>query len=99
MKILSSYVNLAIYRNGVFKDGHGNVKAQRTGGNIIRSIDCPGLVQAVTHVLCERCRSYRKCLLTMLLKEKYKEYRTASQFNQYRSKQLLSMEAPIQRGT
>ena len=56
-------------RCGTFKDRHGNLKVQLLDGDTIRPINCSGVVQGISGVLCEACKSYRHSLLAILSKE------------------------------
>jgi hypothetical protein len=58
-------------RCGIFKDRHGNVKAQLLDGDTIRPTNCSGVVQGNPGVLCGVCKSYRHSLLAMLSKEQH----------------------------
>ena len=60
-------------RNGVFKDRQGNIKGELKDDDVIRPVDCCGVVPTTANGnLCDCCKSYRKCLLTILLREKRK---------------------------
>ena len=65
-------VTLALSGNrcDTFTDRHGNVKAQLLDGDTIRPINCSGVVQGISGVLCESCKSYRHSLLAILSKER-----------------------------
>ncbi|CAB3991594.1 Hypothetical predicted protein [Paramuricea clavata] len=60
-------------RNGMFKDRQGNIKGELKNDDVIRPVDCCGVVPTTANGnLCDCCKyniSYRKCLLTILLRK------------------------------
>ena len=50
---------------GTFKDWHGNVKAQLLDADTIRPTNCSGVVQGISGVLCEACKTYHHSLLAI----------------------------------
>ena len=57
-------------RCGTFKDQHRNIKAQLIDGDTIQPVNSSGVVQGISGVLCEACKTYHHSLLAILSKER-----------------------------